>query len=580
MKRVIAFLVIVISLTAISGFAAGRGGVGVGNGRSIFKSDSGFAVTYATALTLNVRSKEAFEISNDQLVKASEKVSKIGFVAAAGKVKNLAEAESLFRERNPGKEPHFVSFPGAKGLAWEERGPDRLLGIYYLLTSNLDFVEIALEAYTFGSGLELIAPIVNTFAYDLTRPVYQELQVSPGPWLAGSSQFLRIRITDDNSGVNPEWLTSATFDRLDASGERTRIYIPTWGELKAEGNDWYRLDFRVNRFVPSGDYLLTDMSVADRAYNVGGLWAERLSQGHYQTSAGGEKGPAIPLVVVKVKNAGKVDVEQPRIHELRPAPGQWKAGTWNKLFIRATDDVSGIDVKKIECRGLEFVPDAGKTTVNPPRGCRNPRHEGGDWYSIEVLVGEFLREGEYFVDNITVRDRANHGVSLSSPYPYSGRYRTFRRWQESDWGPVAKLRVRNGGRADVAAPVLQELRVDSHAWKAGTTQRLYFRATDDLSGVAVGSRTYGYIVPVDPRSERRAIYPDREIHDAGNGWFYSEVQVNAFIEGGEYYLSGFSFHDRAGNGTWLQCWVDNMAPGPCKNQGGPPIERLHIRIER
>ena len=572
MKQAIAFLLMVFSLTAISSFAEERGGVGVGNGRSVFKSEAGFSVTYADSLTLAVHSPSEFTISNVRLVKASEKVSKIEFTATRGKVKNVAEAEALFRERHPGKEIRYLWLKGAQGLAHEERTRDRLFGIYYVVTSNGDFVEITLEAYAFGNGMELIAPIVGTFTYDLTRPVFHHVEASPGPWRAGSRQWLRLRITDDNSGVNASW-ASAFLHRYTPDGKREPIYVDSFGPLKPEGDDWYRLDLEVGKFLPPGEYTLQSVTVHDNATNVGSVWTENPSEGLYR---GPEGQPRLEIVKVEITNSGRIDVRQPEILELRMDKRTWKAGTWNKLYIRARDDVSGINVRKIECGGLESV-EAYKGGAFRTKECRNPKHERGDWYSIEMLAGKFLPSAEYFLPYISVQDNASHGLSLSNQ---NGQYETYRDGKKAIWGPVVRVQVRNDGRADVTPPMIHEIRVDSNVWKTGTTQRLYFRATDDLSGVAVGTNTYGYIVPVEKKEERRALYPDRAIHHLGGDWYYTEVQVNAYLEGGEYYLSGLSFHDRAWNNAGIACWMGDLEPAPCKNKNGPEIPRLHIRIER
>jgi hypothetical protein len=577
MKQAIAFLLMVFSLTAISCFAADRGGVGVGNGRSVYRSEAGFSVAYAESLTLAVRSPSEFGISNVGLVKASEKVSRIEFSASKGKVKNIAEAKELFVQRFPSKAYSFLSFKGAEGLAHEERIDGGLFGIYFVVTSNGDFVEITLEAYSFGNGLGLVAPIVNSFTFDLTRPRFRGLQVSPGPWSAGSKQFLRVHMTDDNSGINPDYPPMATFHLLDEKNAMTKVSLNSrMGRFIPESDGWYRIEFEVGAFLPTGTYLLTSVFAADRANNIGSIWADRPSDAFYR----GEGQPALPLAFVTVTNSGRVDVTQPQIHEIRLSPGPWKAGSWNRVFIRASDSESGIDPTKTNCFGLDYGHDLSKSVVSRSKGCRNPKHERGHWYSIEVFAGEYLPDGEFFVNGIAVSDRAGHGTILYSGYPYNGTYHSFEGGKEIVWGPVKKMRVRNKGRADTSPPVIHEIRVDSNTWKVGSKQRLYFRATDDFSGIAVGSNTYGYIVPVERKNERRAIYLDRAIHHLTGDWYYTEVLVNSFIEGGDYFVSGFYFQDKAGNQGGIYCMQGDFQSAPCKNKNGPVPPQIYIRIER
>lgn len=583
MKRAIFLLVAIFSLTAISSFAADqgvqRGGVGVGNGRSVYRTDQGFSVVYASALTLAVHTASSFDISNEKLVAAEEKVSRISFTVSRNKAKTLAELKAMLESSFPGKSFVEGKFPGARGFFHESRDHGSLHGQYFLLTSNLDLVEVTIEAYPGGNGLAWIAPIVHTFAYDVTSPIIHELQSVGVVWESGSRQSIRVRVTDDNSGIslrNP----FPAFRRVGEDGSETDGLFYSLNNMVAEGGDWYRVEINVPDFLPSGDYALTWLTVFDNAINTNGVWTQKPGDSHYRDST-------IPVVRVRIVNRGKVDITQPEIIAIRPVKKEWIAGSWNRVHLQLRDDVSGIDLEKLNCEGLVLS--------NFPNGsyerqaCRNPRHEGGDWYSVEVMTGKFLPSGNYFVHGFEMADRAGNVTRLSPTDPFDGNYESRRKtlgrpeWVKYKWGPALRVKVRNAGRADTTAPSVQEIRLDSHVWKAGSTQRFYFRATDDLSGIDTnGGKLHGYFSLEQGIEDARSVYVDREIVSMGNDWYYIEIKVSAHIRGGDYYLMNFSISDQLRNRSRISCYKKGT-PLPadyCENSNGPNLPILRVRIER
>lgn len=572
MKQAIAFLLMVFSLTAISSFAEERGGVGVGNGRSVFKSESGFMVSYSDQLTLNVLSKAAFEISNLRLVNASEKVSKIEFVSSRGKVASLAEAVDLFRARHPGRSYELLRLKGAEGLASEERTSGKLSGIYYIVTSDLEFVEITVEAYAHGNGLALIAPIVHTFTYDRTPPRIHRVQFAPGPWKAGGRHRLRMLVTDDNSGMAMR-KSFLFLQPLGADGKflRKSLIADHSGDWKAEGNDWYSIEIDVGRWVLGAEYKLSWLSFTDAAGNVASLWLDHGDEAEYSQP----NGPNLPAETVPVVNGGTADVTPPELLSVRKEAGAWQAGRTGRIYLEVGDDVSGIDLKNLSCTGLDSLFNRPGQSYGYGTGvCANPRHEGGRWYSLEVAVTPYQAAGEYFLVSISLRDRAGNTNVYSRQFSADQNFYT-----SSKSGltkiPVHKVRIENDGREDKADPELLEVRT-APVWKAGTKNKIFFRARDNLSGIRPGS--YGWLLPVNRDGSIIYTYA-AEGKDEGNGWYSVEIEVSPWAKGGEYYLGLFSIGDNARNGASLRCDKDSR-PAPCENTSGPQIPQIFVRIER
>jgi hypothetical protein len=569
MKKFFSFFFL-ISLVSISTFA---GGVGVGNGKRVFRSPEGFAVTFSDALALKVESETAFRISNAETA-PSGKVSSVHFVVTK-RVDSQASLAALVAREHPGLRFDGIKLPGAEGLYSERRSPGELHGLYYLLTGNLDLVEVSVDAFAEADGLAMVAPIVHTFTYDVSPPKPIAMRAANAVWPAGSTQKLYFRATDDNAGVAVGNFPTYIADLYGANGKPLRRGVfYGQGQTMDEGDDWYSIEIRVGAFVPPGDYVIGSMELWDRALNVGTLYVNQDGDPTY--SYGGTR-TEIPLVHVRVTNDGPSDVTPPVFDEFRAAGGDWEAGTKQRVYFRLHDDVSGVDVARLDCLGLRSVRPTFADHYAHSGRCRNGRDEGNGWYSIEVELGEYLPTGDYYMDSFYLYDRAGNQVVLSTDYPYDGFYHLG--GPGGPAVPVWKVKVHNGGHADKTPPRLEEIAVDTTTWQVGGTYRLRFRATDDLSGVNVGGHTYGYLFSLADEANRHTIYLDQEIQSDGGDWYHVDVHVSPFLRPQEYFFESLSFSDRAGNGVNVSC--DFRKPYQlCRNENGPALKPLRIQVVR
>ncbi len=570
MRRIM-FFVTLLSLVAISSFA---GGVGVGNGKSVYHAPQGFSVEYRDGLSLSVESERIFKITNANLVLGGEKVSKISFAVTQGKAHDIDELAKWLAKEYPARRFTETELPGTRGFYSDIHKAGRLDGLYFLLTSNGDLVEITIEAYPEGNGLAWIAPIVRSFVYDATPPVIEELMLKNSVWPAGTHQRVYFRAHDDYSGIALGQSPLAIMEKVGADGKRSAPHFFSRGDAREEGKGWYSLGFDLNQYLPPGTYRMSLLSINDRAYNTRSLGASDNSSSPYYESM---DGPKIPVLKFAITNHGTADDHAPIFGDFRTDDSIWEAGKAYQIFFRLTDDISGVDVSKIRCLGLE-----SSFRINGDRfytsDCGKAKAEKDGWYSVELPLSHYLPGGEYFLENIEFSDKAGNESVLFLNSPDDGYYR-------GSTGqplkvPLFRVNVRNAGQEeDITGPKLLEIYPENNEWKAGQRERIHFKAKDDLSGVAAGKNSYGWALPLKKEQGMQTIFIDTEIVSDGNDWYHVDFMVSPFIRGGDYSLGLFSFSDKAGNSGGISC-TDGGPADPCVNKNGPKIPQIHFKVVR
>lgn len=563
MKKKIWLIASLTALTAISAFA---GGVAVGNGKRLYRSPYGFSVQFENELALKVDSRDTFHISNAPLVKSGGKVSEVSFTVSRGEVKTLEDAEKTATREHPSLRFQPARQPGAEGFAYEARDASTLTAFYYYLTSNGDFVRISLIAYAGANGINWIAPIVGTLTYDVTPPVVREIQAGSGEWLAGTTRKIRLRVTDDNSGVEPRSLFLYFAKEIDH-----KISFYATNDLIPEGNDWYSVMVTANQYLQPGTYVM-EIMIADKAFNHMNLSVGQPGDQFYQGNNGGV---SVPLVRLEVKNNGVSETTPPRFDGFRIGNAPWKAGGSGKLYLRASDPISGIDVPKLESVGLVSDFEIGHRFYTDRS--RNPKDEGNGWYSLELPLDPYLPSGSYHVEGFNITNRA--GISaIFMDY----KDEIYSSDTDQTGVPLFHIMVENDHTPDVTPPTLLALRVDTTEWRTGGTYRLHFRATDSGSGMYVSpsgehASLRGYFTPVDGSSD--TIYVDQPVEDEGNDWYGVNIPVSRFIQGHDYYLDNLDVTDRAGNWATFKC--DRETGGlHCSNSNGPELAPIKVSVSR
>lgn len=561
-------------LAAATAFA--RGGVGVGNGRMVYQSPKGFVVEYREELSLAVRSNSEFEISNRELVQERDAISRVNFLVDEREIKSLGELKKLLALEYPARTFQLMKLAGAEGYFWEERAANELRGEYFIRTEKNLLVRVTLVAHAAGNGLDWVAPVVRTFTYDETAPVILAVAAEGSSWESGTVQALRLRVRETNSGLSKK-SGYVSFQRYDEGGKPTegRFFLGTYKfNWTQEDEENHRVELSIPGFLPPGRYLLKSFTISDLAGNLTAFAADNPNLENYP-GTGTNGRPALPLVWVTITNAGLVDTTPPRVTAIRVDSHDWLAGEKHKVYFQVKEEGSGLTLDSFSCHGIHSFPFvAGKTAYSSK--CGNPMHEGGDWYSLELDLDPYLPEGEYVFVSVSIEDKAGN-YFLASEHNSDRWYQS--KGEDTDL-PLLKVRVTNSASVDTTDPVIHEWYLESNVWKAGSTQRLYFRAEDDLAGIGEfrGFAPHGWLKPVGEGDESlsRTIYIDRDIVSVGNGWFYAEIEVSAFIRGGEFYISHFSVADRAGNADTVRCSLEES----CENKGGTELPQLKVTIER
>ncbi len=526
------FFIILLSLLSISANALSGGGVGVGNGKKTFQAPQGFAVRYPEELDLKVDSKAKFEISNASMAKG-EKVSTVSFTTTTNGPASLDALSAFLASSYPGKVFQSISLPGASGYFSEDRSTDHLSGIYFLLTSNQLLVQVNVDAYENANGLALVAPIVHTFSYDITPPVIQEMKVEKSEWQAGTAQKVYFHITDDNSGI--------ALDRESIIFGSAAYSFTADTVLVAEGENWYSMEVKLSEYLPAGDYTIYSVSIRDNAGNLGGFFSLKIGD-NLQNA-----GPALPPLSVHINNVGQSDTTPPVITALRVDNPIWQAGATQRVYFQATDDVSGIDLTHSFVNGFQSGDYEHNNMLFLPT--RGPiKAAGNNWYYSDVEVGKYTRPGDFYLYGISLNDRAGNSFFITINTTNTGY--DLEPYTPTPL-PALKVQVVNSGEADTTPPVVKSLRVDSNVWPTGSTQKLYFEATDDLSGVYISEADarpalHGAFNCTDNKLNQTIFVDGKIQHELGD-WYSIEVKVNPYFASGDYELQFLDIQDNAGN---------------------------------
>ena len=536
MKKLSCLLFVLALASSANSFAAKvkEGGVGVGNGLKAFLAPQGFSVQYAPNLNLLVNSASEFSISNASLVHASGRNSKVSFLTTKAEVSTGQELRQRLNQLYPGLPLAEVQFPGASGLFWEEKKDGGLSGQYFLLTANGNFVEAAVEAYEDGHGLSLIAPIVRTFAYDTQAPVVTEVYAENTEWPAGTTQKVFFRVTDENSGLSGR--IGASFTGIDSFAQgNVNVHIYSSSELKHEGGSIYSVEFPVNQFLPRERYVLQEVSIYDNAGNIDSLWAGGYaSEGKYYVEKKYEQksgGPSPAILQVKVTGAGSRDISDPKFLEIRAPEAEWEAGTTQRVYVRIQDELSGVNVDTLGSVFFCLTPNFPLPGNYQYLESHSPRAEGNNWYSVAYDIPAHAPAGEFALKSLGVYDHAGNYSSLFAKKLKDKNYYSYRTRTDL---PVFRVKIRNSSREDRSPPSIEELRLESNAWKAGETQRLHVRSRDDISGLSL-DRLEVLFMPDKDRSDvfrRRWIYataPSGKLVPEGNDWYQLAIEVGAFL---------------------------------------------------
>jgi hypothetical protein len=554
-------------------------GIGVGNGFKstssseylVYKSPAKFQVRYHSDLVLEVdpaHPDKEVTIDNRRQAEEATKRSQVRFSVSYYKKDYLAYSpSSLLRDHVnamrvtlPLGDWHHVDFPGAQGWFVERKEATSLKATYYLLTSNFDRVVVHIDAQEMGRGMELVAPIIHTFTFDAKPPMIHSLVVENQPLIAGQPAVLKVHATDDFSGVGDFKSGCDSFHLEAASPSESNLTV--CGRVSSLGDDRYGIPIQVNKFRPTGDYVLESFVLSDKADNYIYLRVVRDARGnrepYYRRESYNDAGlrvslpTTIPVLIVSVKNNGVSDRTPPKVHEF--LLGALEAGQKGVLQFRATDDNSGITNFKGDCSELKPSKRLGQggAGINIC-GFVTPVPGKPNWYQIELNVNRFRPTDEYVLVEFTLSDKAGNYVSLSGLQIGGLRPRYLENRTLETSVNVLRTTVTNRGVEDVTPPTILEFAPLDQPIFSNRKSMLRFRAVDQPAGINKFKGNCDEFVyqgsAAGPETQRVNLCGP--VADLGGGWYGIEFEIKEFRPPGQYALTKFSISDEAGNTTYL-----------------------------
>jgi hypothetical protein len=549
MKKLLLLFMIVPTLT----FAQGGVGAGSGGGRGRYSAVQGFIVRHSDALVVTEVSTTKTRIDNSRT--SPRRVSKIEFETIPNRYTSFEALESELRKRHPRRTWERIELAGAKAVAWLRRDEGRLRGLYYIQTKSFTLIRAELDAYAEGQGIALIEPIVRSFAYDHEGPTLHELKID-GPVLAGNSVRLRFRVTDDLSGIDTAFPVSGQLMNRDASAVPIEIHGMPFTLEDEPG--WYAIDFPVNIFQVPGEYVLSSFGLTDQAGNSRyyALWRK--------------EEPLKSFSVEIANDPSHSDAGIPRVHELRMSDTV-RAGEQNRVLVRVTDDLSGIDEGGeatwtgfggvwIDDNRWVRTPIEGRITISTDPGGTDP----GEWFELDFELSPFLPAGRFQLDEIWIKDRAGNQTRHRFRY---GQHRA---------------RVIPTAQADDVPPKVVELRIPGPL-RPGSWGQLYLRVDEKGAGldpseffaVLRARDFYGQSATIAIR-DGLALDPG-----LGDGWYSISFLVNEHVPAGSYYLDWLKVRDLAGHRAgYMTYGHEDRYRQEHRAYERTPLRVLWTRIER
>ncbi len=325
---------------------------------------------------------------------------------------------------------------------------------------------------------------------------------------------------------------------------------------KYTGGNWYKSRIHTNRHAESGIYVLPRIGFDDlKQEQTTYLDATRdANTGKYNAFYRGTEIPLIKLTVVN-KDPASVDVTRPVIHEILAEPGHWKAGETRKLYIRATDDISGVNLWLGSRLTFEKVAPAYDRTGNDTLFNSNSNYvrteglesfvdEGDDWYSLKFHVSSYALPGEYYLLSLRMDDVAENG-----DWYFTNQSRDV---FDNTTLKVPHITVVNEGTVDNKGPELLSFEKKELTWKIGSEQSIVYTAKDDVSGVAdLSGNGCAHFAKVGVKTEATmdllGIFLCGDAVAVGDHKYSTKVRIESTAEPGEYYLQWFWLNDVAGN---------------------------------
>jgi hypothetical protein len=313
---------------------------------------------------------------------------------------------------------------------------------------------------------------------------------------------------------------------------------------KVLGHNWYSIQIQIGEYVPAGSYYLDSISIQDKARNWVNVRLKNISDSNLYFFNGISEwtDSNLPVVKIEVTNSRKADEQAPVISKVKVLESNLNTGDVGTLIFKATDSLSGIDLKLVS--GLFYMSSdpglKGLSGMGPSIQIGSIFYEvkdfGNDLYSIKFDVGKYLPSGEYSLTAMSIQDKAGN-IN-----------------QDSHLFSSVKVMVSNTNKPDVAGPVINEVKLLSSTVFRGETSTIMMKVIDDVSGVdsALISGTFhieGTDISQRNNSTINFSTTTGKTKSAGGDWYSVEFKIDEFVKPGKYTLRYLTVYDNARNFT-------------------------------
>ncbi|WDF04893.1 triple tyrosine motif-containing protein [Shouchella hunanensis] len=336
-----------------------------------------------------------------------------------------------------------------------------------------------------------LAPQSLAFS-DITPPKLHTVGIEKSKMQAGERNAVIMKITDDISGVE-----TVIAHVRSISGKQQESSIAKYQE-----NDNWRAEFEVSEYAETGEWYVDAISVEDKAGN----------QKFYRSGIDFN-------VRFNVENVYS-DVTPPTLHTTVIERSEMQAGERNAVKMKITDDISGVKTVIAHVRSI-----SGKQQESSIA-----KYQENDNWRAEFEVSEYAEMGEWYVEAISVEDKAGNQKFYRNGIDFNVRFNV------------------ENVHSDVTPPTLHTTDIERSEMQAGERNAVKMKITDDISGVET---VIAHVRSISGKQQESSIAKYQE-----NDNWRAEFEVSEYAEMGEWYVEAISVEDKAGNQKFYRSGID------------------------
>ncbi len=403
----------IIMMTFTLGCAKGAGnnneapeGVSQGNGMTTYASNYKYTLSYKAGLQLIIKSEREIEINDSTFIKRGEDQSSLTVKALEqsdldGDVLNTSDdLLSHLVKKKPLGNWKKVQQPGSLGFYSESMDRNFTNTDYYFFSEEKNVIYGHMVLANNSINSQYIKSIMSTFALDYTSPTISDIKLENSTILSGDYATILFKASDDLSGLNLDATSIYGFFALDEAGGGSEFRL-NGVELKALGDSWYSVKFKVESYLKSGNYNLISFCIADNVGNRLALAAQ--SESYCRSEATMTLAP-IPPITLKISNPALDILDQPRIIDIKLEKKTLKAGEQGTILFKAVQPWLATNYMGL----FSSYDTEGIITIDT----RKLMVLANDWYSVKFTVNKNVPKGNYALVSFVLRDSVGIKAAL------------------------------------------------------------------------------------------------------------------------------------------------------------------------